>query len=194
MRKTVYELRDQVQNSKRSVFTHAQMATILGYQRGQIRVYAHRFVQKGFAFRPMAGTIALTEDPYIIASQLIEPSYISFSSAMYLHEITLQVPSVVECVTTRNPRHLTKLGIDYHKISPLLFFGYGRVERGRSYAFVAEPEKAMLDLVYFSKDFDQITEESLPRLDKEKLRRYAGAFAVSHMGQRVIRWCHKYVK
>lgn len=194
IRKAVYELRDQVEHSKRVVYTHAQLAALFGYDREQIRVYAHRLVKKGFAFRPMEGAIAFSQDPYIIATQLVEPSYISFSSALYLHEILYQVPSIVECITTRNPRRLTELGIEYHKINPKLLFGYTRLERGKSYAFVAEPEKAILDSAYFSKDFEQMAVEALPRLNRGKLRRYAEAFSGLHYGKRVERWYHKHAE
>ena len=176
------------------MYTHAQLAALFGYSRDQIRVYAHRLVKKGFAFRPMEGVVAFSQDPYIIATQLIEPSYISFSSALYFHGVLYQVPSTVECITTRNPGHLTNLGIDYHKINPSLFFGYSRMERGRSYAFVAEPEKAILDSVYFSKDYEQMTLESLPGLNKEKLRRYTEAFSGSHYGRKVMGWYLKHAE
>jgi predicted transcriptional regulator of viral defense system len=83
----------------------------------------------------------------IIATQLLEPPYVSLNSALYLHELILQVPNVVECVTTRGTRRI--LEIEYHKNHPKLFFGYEKRERGQSYIFLGTPEKAVLDVVYY---------------------------------------------
>ena len=41
--------------------------------------------------------------------------------------------------------------IVYHRIHPKLFFGYRRYKADRSYIFVAEPEKALIDGYYFNR-------------------------------------------
>jgi len=43
---------------------------------------------------------------------------------------------------------LDSLGIEYHKIPSRLLFGYEKQRRGNSYAFVAVPEKALIDGLY----------------------------------------------
>ncbi len=124
-----------------------------------------------------------------MATQLVEPSYISMTSALYLRELILQAPSSVECVTTRSTRRI--LEIEYHKIHPKLFFGYEREERGQSYIFLATPEKAVLDMVYLGLVYPLIMQEVLPRLDKDKLLRYAKRFTETRRGERVAKWVNR---
>ncbi len=97
----------------------------------------------------------------MIATQLVEPSYVSLSSALLFHHLIKQVPAFVECVNTRNSRRLKKLGIVYHKVPPSLFFGYERHEMKGGYVFIADAEKALMDSVYLC---------SLPKKDVEEIR------------------------
>ena len=85
-----------------------------------------------------------------IAGRIYEPSYISLESALSNYGILSQIPTVLTCVTTRLPRVFkTSFGIiEYRQIRPGLFWGY---VKKRSH-FIAEPEKALLDYLYLSKD------------------------------------------
>ncbi|WP_088820418.1 type IV toxin-antitoxin system AbiEi family antitoxin domain-containing protein [Candidatus Mancarchaeum acidiphilum] len=124
----------------------------------------------------MRGKYSLVDDNFAIASQLINPSYISIESALLFHDIIQQVPRDIECVTTVNSIRLEELGINYHKIPPSLFYGYKRVERGQSYAFVAEPEKAIIDGIYLGMySIDQL-KEYLGSLNKKRLTELANNY------------------
>jgi predicted transcriptional regulator of viral defense system len=121
--------------------------------------------------------ISFTDDPFIVATQLIEPSYISFNSALYLKGIIQQPPlSVVECVTTKNSFKLGKPRIEYHKIVPELYFGYERIERYGSYVWVAAPGKALLDKVYFGYN-GGAGGRSSSLLNKQKLMDFARPYS-----------------
>lgn len=181
----LYELRDMASSSGRLVFTVGQLANLASVPRSHAKVYAARLVERGMAWRVRRGVISLTRDTFVIATQLVEPSYVSFYSALYLRGLVDQVPSVVECVTTRRPTRFEDLGLVYRRVHPALFFGYERVERGGSYVFVATPEKAVLDIVYFGLD-----PGALPGLDFEKLERMAEAYRSvgGYRAARVLRW------
>jgi predicted transcriptional regulator of viral defense system len=181
----LYELRDVAGSSGRLVFTVGQLANLASIPRSHAKVYAARLVGRGMAWRVRRGVISLTRDTFIIATQLVEPSYISFHSALYLRGLADQVPSVVECVTTRRTARFEGLGLVYRRVHPALFFGYERVERGGSYVFVATPEKAVLDMVYFGLD-----PGSVPGLDHGRLARMAEAYRAvgGYRARRVLRW------
>ena len=149
MRRNLYEIKDRVLGGKRLVLDPLQLSNLALIPREHAKVYAGRIVKKGFAHKLTKGVISFTEDTFIIASQLKEPSYISFMGALYLQRIIQQIPAIVECVTPRNSLKLERLKIEYHKVRPALFFGYERVERYGGYVFVARPAKAVMDLVYF---------------------------------------------
>ncbi|MCD6244592.1 MAG: hypothetical protein J7J65_05090 [Candidatus Korarchaeota archaeon] len=181
----LYEIRERLLSSGKAVFNMAQLSNILGIPRNHAKVYASRLVERGWAWRPMRGVIALTRDEFIVATQLIEPSYISMHSALYLLGLVDQVPSRIECVTTRYSIEVS--GIRYRRVVPRLFFGYRRVDRAGSYVFVALPEKALLDMIYFgySPPGWMLSEVSVPTLGG-MARRYSGLRG--YRAKRVVRW------
>ncbi len=181
----LYEMREALMKSGRAVFTTRQLSVVLGVPREHAKVYASRLVSRGWAWRPMRGRIAIADDDFALATQLVEPSYVTTHAALHLRGLLDQVPREVECATTRLSIRLDRLGIRYRRIHPSLFFGYERVERGLSYAFVASPEKALLDMVYFGYS---PTEWGFADLDT--LRRMAGAYERlgTPRARRVVRW------
>jgi len=189
----IYEIRDHALYSGRLVYRTRQLAKLVGVPDSHAKVYAYRLVQKGMAWRLSRGSISFTHDTFIIASQLIEPSYVSMHSALYLRGLIDQVPSIVEAVTTKRPAWLRDLGIRYRKISGKLFFGYERLARANSYVFVATPEKAVLDTVYLGGSPDPSV---LDQLEKEKILEISEAFLGlrSYRAKRVERWIKCYVE
>jgi len=104
---------------------------------------------------------------------------VSMHSALYLIGLIDQVPSIVEAVTTKRPAWLRDLGIRYRKISGKLFFGYERLARANSYVFVATPEKAVLDTVYFGGSPDPSVSDQLDKEKSSKSRRHSLAFGAT---------------
>jgi predicted transcriptional regulator of viral defense system len=173
---SLYSLRDFAISAGKAVITPAEIANILGKPKNVGFVYAARLVNKSLAKRLVRGKLALIDDDFAIASQLISPSYVSLDSALLFHGIIQQVTKDIECVTTVNSLKLKKLGIVYHKIPPSLFYGYNRVERGQSYAFVAEPEKALIDGIYLGIYENEKLVEYLGKTSKKRLLELAGMY------------------
>ena len=157
---SVYKIRDMVLSSGRSVFSPQQLSNLINRPKPVSTVYMCRLVAKGLASKVLRGRIAFGNDDFVIATQLVEPSYISFDSALLFHGIIKQVPRNVECATSRNSITYKELGIEYHKIPERLFFGYERHRRGTSYAFVATAEKALVDGLYLNR-YDETRFEEL---------------------------------
>jgi len=122
---------------RRCVLTIADIANILGKNKKAAAVYAKRMVDKGLAQRVMGGRISLGKNDFAVASQLIQPSYISLYSAVYLKGLMLQVPSRIELATTKNTRTIAHFS--YYKISPKFFFGFEKTDIAGCYAMVAFP-------------------------------------------------------
>jgi predicted transcriptional regulator of viral defense system len=108
-------------------------------------------------------------------------SYISLESALVDRGIISQSPAVLTCVTLAYPKTFSShsLTIVYRKISPKLFWGFEQKKtRFHSYR-IAEPEKALLDWIYLSRQeglptpLDEINAQFL---DVSKLRSYANRF------------------
>ncbi len=87
-------------------------------------------------------------DPFLFANLLYSPSYVSLESALNYHGILSQFPSMVTSITTRRPvNKKNKIGeFDYASLQKKLFFGWIKKDG----YLVAEPEKALLDQIYFN--------------------------------------------
>jgi len=173
---SLYQIRDMALESGRAVFSIQQLANLIGKPKAISTVYASRLVKKGLAWKLVRGKICFEKDEFIVATQLVEPSYVSLGSALLFHGITQQVQKNIECVTAKNTLKFKKLGIEYHKIAPRLFFGFKKHPKGKSYMMVAEPEKAVLDGMYLGIFSKKDLVELEQKLDTQKLKEYAKRF------------------
>ena len=119
--------------------------------------------------------------PWDLVNILRPESYISLESALVEKGVITQSPSVLTCVTPGYPQSFRSrsVNITYRKISTDLYWGTeGRATRYNKYR-IAEPEKALLDWIYLSRQEGLPTpcdELQLQLLDREKLLRYAERF------------------
>jgi predicted transcriptional regulator of viral defense system len=119
--------------------------------------------------------------PRDLVNVLRPESYISLESAMAENGITSQSPSLLTCVTPGYPQSFRpkSVGIVYRKISPDLYWGYEQKATRYNNYLVAEPEKALLDWIYLTRQeglptpFDEL---QLQFLSAAKLRKYAERF------------------
>lgn len=122
--------------------------------------------------------------PYLLASVLTAPSYVSLEKALEFHRLIPEAVFTVTCVTTKRPGSVeTSLGrFDYSHVQPELFWGYASVTFNDQTGFVAHPEKALLDLVYLrspqlTRDYlEGLRLQNLDKIDTGRLIEYAGRF------------------
>jgi len=116
--------------------------------------------------------------PFVVANRLVMPSYVSLESALSHHGLIPELVPVTTSVTTGRPgRFTTALGVHaFHHIKQDLFWGYELMDLADGQqAFVATPEKALLDLVHQRSGADapeflgELRLQSLDRLDRTKL-------------------------
>ena len=89
--------------------------------------------------------------PFSLANQMVQGSYVSGQSALEHYHLIPEYVPVVTSVTAGRPRRWdTTLGCFlFRHLKPELLRGYRLTELGQGQnAFVATPEKALLDLVY----------------------------------------------
>jgi len=120
--------------------------------------------------------------PFVIANQLHSPSCVSLQSALSFHGMIPEAVPVTTSVTTGRPADIrTPLGrYVFRHVRADVFFGYSRVAVvDDQEAFVADPAKALLDLVYLTPGGDaQAHLQSLrlcglEALDEQTLCRHA---------------------
>ena len=147
----------------------------------QVRVQLSRWVQTGRVIRIHKGWYTLKEpyrrvrlDMTVIASTIRAGTYVSLQSALAFHGMVPEYVAETTCVTTGRPLTIdSPFGrIRYRHIKDEAFFGYSRVERGPQQAFIATPEKALLDLLYLtpgSDDPDYLVELRLQQVENLNL-------------------------
>jgi len=91
--------------------------------------------------------------PFLVANELHYPSYVSLQSALALHGMIPEAVPVTTSVTTARPVQIdTPFGrYTYRHVRSEAFFGYDRASLApKQEALVADPAKALLDLVYLT--------------------------------------------
>jgi predicted transcriptional regulator of viral defense system len=136
---------------------------------------------------------------FLVANELLSPSYVSCQSALAFHGLIPEAVPVVVSVGTRRTAELsTPLGTcRFRHIARSLFRGYQRtpLPDGQS-AFVATPEKALLDLVYLEPHADRadyldgLRLQNLELLDPTHLRQEAEAFGSPKLRRAAARIAH----
>jgi predicted transcriptional regulator of viral defense system len=154
-----------------------------------LRMQLSRWVKAGKLIQLTKGLYTLAEPyskvkphPFVLANAMKKASYVSLESALgYFGFIPEHVPAVTSVTTLRPERMETPLGrFLFRRIKKSWFHGYSQVDLGPGQsAFVAAPEKALLDLIYLTPgadDCDYLLElrlQNLERLDREALVRTA---------------------
>ncbi len=158
----------------------------------QVRLQISRWVKDGRVIRIHKGLYCLGEpyrkvkpELFCIANSLKSASYVSLHSALSFYNLIPEFVPTINGVTTDRPQTIeTPLGrFDFRHIRKKYFFGYKQIELSPGQkAFIAEPEKALLDLIYLtagadSRDFiDELRLQNLEILDPGTLNKYTKEF------------------
>jgi predicted transcriptional regulator of viral defense system len=156
----------------------------------QVRRQLSRWTQAGKIYQLRRGLYCLAPPfqkvnphPFLVANRLITASYVSLQSALAYYGMIPEFVPRTTSVTTARPGHWeTPLGIfDFRHIQVAFFDGYRLVDLAeKQHAFIATPEKALLDLVYLEPggdSLDYLSElrlNNLQRLDWQLISRLVG--------------------
>ncbi|HVC34585.1 MAG TPA: hypothetical protein VNL16_13830 [Chloroflexota bacterium] len=147
-----------------------------------IRRQLSRWTRTGQIYQLRRGCYALAPPlrkvkphPFVIANRLVRASYVSCESALAHHGMIPEYVPVTTSVTTRRPGTWdTPLGrFTFHHVQIGFFRGYEWIEVDANQdAFIAAPEKALLDLIYLRPGADSpafLTELRLQNLEQLSL-------------------------
>lgn len=94
----------------------------------------------------------ITPSRFYLANQLYEPSYVSLESALSLYGIIPERTASITSITTKKTaRFKNEFGdFIYQHVGPRAFNGFILIKEDNGLeAFVAKPEKAVVDFLYF---------------------------------------------
>lgn len=176
------QVQKELLNKKMSLFTPQEFGRLFRSSPEKTKYFLETYTKQRMftrlkrGFYAFEGRFPTGEE---IANALYKPSYISFEYALAKYGIIPEVVYTITSATTKPTRafEAAGLGFAYFKIKKQAFRGYGLVkeEAVRSSAvFIAEPEKAVVDYLYFvslgkRQPNDRMT---IAGLDKKKLIRY----------------------
>jgi predicted transcriptional regulator of viral defense system len=154
-----------------------------------LRLQLSRWVKSGKILQLRRGLYSLAPPyqkakphPFLVANRLVRASYVSLQSGLAFFGLIPEYVPITTSVTANRPgRRETPLGpFEYRHLKPEYLRGYRLTDLGNSQqAFVALPEKALLDLVYLQPKGDapaylkELRLQNLERLNPDELRRQA---------------------
>ncbi len=158
-------------------------------QRQEIQRQLARWAQKGYVNQVRRGLYSIappyrhvTPHPFLVANRMVKASYVSCQSALAWYSLIPEYTPVTISITTQRPdTWKTFLGrFVFRHVKTSLLFGYTIVDVTASQqAFVAYPEKALLDLVHLTPNGDELLFleglrlQNLERLDHERMTHFA---------------------
>jgi predicted transcriptional regulator of viral defense system len=154
-----------------------------------IRRQLSRWTDAGRLYQLRRGLYALAPPfqkdrphPFLVANRLVLGSYVSLQSALAYYGLIPEAVPVTTSVTSGRPgRWDTPLGAyEFRHLQTDLMIGYRWLKvTDREFAYVARPEKALLDLIYLEPEADsgpyleELRLQHLEILDRNELRRLA---------------------
>ncbi|MCJ7622141.1 MAG: hypothetical protein MUO76_01465 [Anaerolineaceae bacterium] len=132
-----------------------------------VRRQLGRWVQAGKVYQLRRGVYALAPPyqhtkphPFLVANQLVRPSYVSLQSALAYYGLIPEYVPVTTSVTSDRPQELaTPLGkFQFQRVKVERFFAFNLEDLGDDQSgYLASPEKALIDLTYLRPGGDELS-------------------------------------
>ena len=178
---------------------------------GPLKVQISRWQKAGNIIQVKRGIYVLAQQyrkielyEFHLAALLKKPSYVSLEKALEYHGLIPEAVTVYTSVTTKMPRRfVSDIGIfDYRHIKSALFWGYDSVIVNKQTAFIASPEKAILDLCYLKgvnisqAYLEGLRLQNVSKFNADKLSTYAERFAkpgIAAAAETIARYIDSYI-
>lgn len=175
---------DTLQEKKVTLFTPDEFSRVFKVPVRNTRYFLEAYTKREFLVRLRKGLYVLKEmipNEEVIANALYQPSYISLEYALSRYGVIPEMPYTVTSVTPKITATFTVLGRDfsYQKIKKAAFTGYVPEKVGGHTIFIATPEKALVDYLYFVSLGKKTLNDrlSIDRLDQKKIKSYGIHYA-----------------
>jgi len=137
-----------------ALFTPQDLVQLLAASPIAVRFLLTRAVKRGDVLKLRRGLYARKEalpSDLEVANALYRPSYVSFTFALSYHRIIPETVYTVASATTRTTAAFTALGkqFAYHRLKRPAYAGYQCLPVNGRTVWIAEPEKALVDVLYF---------------------------------------------
>lgn len=166
-----------------SIFSPLEFRRIFNVTKSAASFFINYHLKSGLFIKLKNGLYALRIRPpseFEIANRVYSPSYVSLEYAMMYHGIIPESVYSITSVTTKPTREfiINNLSYTFSKIKKNAFSGYLRKSLDGNIVLIAEPEKALVDYLYFVDLGKKLVNDRLDvsKLSKSKLIKYAKLF------------------
>jgi len=102
-----FDFIETLKRFEKPVFTTTDIAKIINKNKNYTRLYLHRLKKREVIREIEKGKYALRDThPFVLASNLIFPSYISFLTALSYYGFTTQIPRVIFLVASKTKKEI----------------------------------------------------------------------------------------
>ncbi len=182
------EVRQKLEKQGLRVFTSQEFRRAAGLSPASAKFLLIRYVKQGYVHqlkkgRGLYGLADRPPHPFLLANRLYRPSYISLESALSHYGLLPESVYAVTSVSTRGTRTFQSLGrqFTYQKLKAAAFTGYLPLAIDSETVWIASPEKAAADMLYFAFLTHRKPNERIrwSNLRKRKVLEYVGRFGRS---------------
>jgi predicted transcriptional regulator of viral defense system len=156
------------------VFRAIDVELLVG-DRGYSSLLLHNLAARGEVFRVTKGWYSASDDP-IVSVFAFRPAYLGLEAALSIHDMWEQETNVVIVSASKvrpGLREVMGSNVVVHRISHRYLFGFDYLKHGGLYVPVSDPEKTLIDLVYFGGTVGGDTIRKVAgRVERRKLAEY----------------------
>ncbi|MEK7122434.1 MAG: hypothetical protein AAB855_01105 [Patescibacteria group bacterium] len=176
---SILSIISELERLKKGIFTLQEFRRIFSCTPPQAKHFLETYTRRGVFVRlkpGLYGVRGLLPKDEMIANALYQPSYLSFEYALSKYGVIPESVYTLTSATTKPTRVFSANGqtFSYHTIARAAFTGY-RLSGGAHPVLMAEPEKALVDYLYFVAlgKKSLVDRVDCSRLDKKKVFDYA---------------------
>lgn len=176
-------IRNKLKEDGIYIFSSFDLQKYFNVSQNTANLFLNRNVKKGNILKLRKGVYMFVGEyvsEMLIANKVYQPSYVSFEYALMFYNIIPETVYTITSATTRLTREfvINNINYSYHRIKRNAFTGYIKKDFQGQEVFVAEPEKALADYLYFVSIGRKVLNDRLRlrEINKEKLINYAKLF------------------
>ena len=183
-------VQQKLQEQNLTLFSPLEFRRLFGVSAFATSKFLHYHTEKNFFIKLRNGLYCLssnTPSSFTIANKLYQPSYISLENALSFYGVLPETVYEITSVSTRTTRRFKALEkeFSYTKLKRTLFTGYTFHKNNQGAFLIAEPEKALLDYLYFialgKKELNNRL--NISKLSKTKIKQWQKLFNNTKINQ-----------
>lgn len=173
------EMKNKFEEKGLVLFSKEELKLLLNMTNNATKALLQRYKKRGYIKNPKRNMYFFSDNPpplLELAYRMYQPSYVSFETALSTYGIIPEVVYVIVAATTKPTRtfNFEDTTFKYLKIKQQAFTGYIKKDN----YFIAEPEKALVDYLYFVATEGKSLNKrlDLSQLNKKKVMEYVELF------------------